>query len=52
MLGKRFVLKFVRQEIIGGGGGGGGRVSKISKKEITTIRIENLYAFTQNWVIS
>ena len=50
MLGKRFVLKFVSQEIMGGGGGGG--VSKISKKEITTIRIENLYAFTQNWVIS
>ena len=49
MLGKRFVLKFVSQEIMGGGGGG---VSKISKKEITTIRIENLYAFTQNWVIS
>ena len=48
MLGKRFVLKFVSQEIMGGGGG----VSKISKKEITTIRIENLYAFTQNWVIS
>ena len=47
MLGKRFVLKFVSQEIMGGGGG-----SKISKKEITTIRIENLYAFTQNWVIS
>ena len=47
MLGKRFVLKFVSQEIMGGGG-----VSKISKKEITTIRIENLYAFTQNWVIS
>ena len=45
MLGKRLVQKFVSQEIIGG-------VNKISKKEITTIRIENLYAFTQNCVIS
>ena len=49
MLGKLLVKKFFSQEIIGGGGGG---VSKISKKEIRTIRIENLYAFTQDWVIS
>ena len=42
--------KFASQEIIGGGGGGG--VSKITKREIRTIRIGNLYAFTQDWVIS